>query len=105
MQLERKGVLLAGVLRSAVAAAGIPACVNQAGSLATLFFHEGPVRNWDDAAACDTDAFARYFRAMLDAGFLIAPSQFEALFIGICHADEEIERFGRAAREAFRALV
>ena len=99
-ELERKGALLAEVLRDAVAASGVTACVNQAGSLATLFFHPGPVRCWDDAAACDTDAFARYFRGMLDAGFLIAPSQFEALFVSLAHTDGEIERFGAAARAA-----
>lgn len=99
-ELERKGALLAEVLRAAVAEAGIPACVNQMGSLATLFFHPGPVTYWDDAAACDTDAFARYFRGMLEAGFLIAPSQFEALFVSLAHTDGEIERFGTAARAA-----
>ena len=104
-ELARKGALLAQVLRDAVADAGIAACVNQVGSLATLFFNPGPVERWDDAAACDTDAFARYFRQMLDAGFLIAPSQFEALFIGLAHTDAEIERFGEAARGALRSLV
>ena len=104
-ELERKGALLAAVLRDAVAASGVTACVNQAGSLATLFFTAGPVERWEDAAACDTEAFARYFRQMLDAGFLIAPSQFEALFIGLSHTDEEIEHFGAAATEALKALA
>ena len=39
---------------------------------------------------CDTQAFARYFRIMLEEGFLIAPSQFEALFVSLAHTDEEI---------------
>lgn len=103
--LERKGVLLAEVLRNAVRESGVTACVNQVGSLATLFFTKGPVLRWEDAAACDTEAFARYFRQMLDAGFLIAPSQFEALFIGLSHTDAEIERFGAAATAALKALA
>ncbi|MBE6470359.1 MAG: glutamate-1-semialdehyde-2,1-aminomutase [Coriobacteriaceae bacterium] len=103
-ELARKGALLAGELRAAVAESGVAACVNQVGSLATLFFNPGPVARWEDAAACDTDAFARYFRVMLDEGFLIAPSQFEALFIGLAHSDEDIARFGQAARKALRSL-
>lgn len=103
--LERKGALLAEVLRNAVGESGVTACVNQVGSLATLFFTKGPVLRWEDAAACDTEAFARYFRQMLDAGFLIAPSQFEALFIGLSHTDAEIERFGAAAAAALKALA
>jgi glutamate-1-semialdehyde 2,1-aminomutase len=104
-ELERKGALLAEVLREAIAASGIDACVNQVGSLATLFFNPGPVKRWEDAAACDTDAFARYFRQMLDAGFLIAPSQFEALFLGLAHTDAEIERFGAAAKAALQSIA
>ena len=104
-ELERKGALLAEVLREAIAASGIDACVNQVGSLATLFFNPGPVKRWEDAAACDTDAFARYFRRMLDAGFLIAPSQFEALFLGLAHTDAEIERFGAAAKAALQSIA
>lgn len=104
-ELERKGALLAQVLRDAVAATGVTACANQVGSLATLFFAEGPVARWEDAAACDTDAFARYFRVMLEEGFLIAPSQFEALFVSLSHTDAEIERFGQAARKALGTLT
>ena len=104
-ELERKGALLAEVLREAIAASGIDACVNQMGSLATLFFNPGPVKRWEDAAACDTDAFAHYFRQMLDAGFLIAPSQFEALFLGLAHTDAEIERFGAAAKAALQSIA
>jgi glutamate-1-semialdehyde 2,1-aminomutase len=104
-ELERKGTLLASLLRDAIAATGVPACVNQVGSLATIFFNPGPVTCWDDAAACDTDAFARYFRSMLDAGFLIAPSQFEALFVSLAHSYGDIERFGIAARAALSRLA
>ena len=68
-------------------------------TVATLFFTSGPVRNWQDAAACDTDAFARYFRGMLERGFLIAPSQYEALFVSTAHTEEEIDSFTAAAKE------
>lgn len=104
-QLERKGALLAQELRDAIAATGVHACVNQAGSLATLFFTDGPVTNWDGAAACDTDAFAVYFRSMLADGMLIAPSQFEALFLSLAHTDDDIRAFGAAARRALAKVV
>ena len=104
-RLNRTGALLADGLRAAIAEAGAHACVNQLGSVATIFFTDGPVRDWDGAASCDTDAFARYFRAMLDQGFLIAPSQFEALFVSLAHTDEDVRRFAEAARVAVRAAV
>ena len=99
-ELERKGRFLAEGLREAAREAGVGAHVNQFGSVLTLFFTEGPVTDWQGAAKCDQDAFARYFRNMLEAGFLIAPSQFEALFVSAAHTDHELERFVAAARES-----
>ena len=98
-RLEALGARLEAGLQEAIEAAGIEACVNRAGSVATLFFSAGPIRNWTDAAACDTENFARYFRGMLERGFLIAPSQYEALFVSTAHTEEEIDAFTAAAKE------
>lgn len=100
-ELDRKGHALAQGLRRATSDADVAACVNQVGSVLTLFFTPGPVTDWGSAAASDTDAFGAYYRSMRDSGFLIAPSQFEALFISAAHTDEDIARFTDAARNAF----
>ncbi len=68
------------------------------------FFSKGEVYDWTTAAACDTAAFARYFRAMLEEGIYLAPSQFETAFISIAHTDADIEKTIAAARKAFKAL-
>ena len=60
--------------------------------MTTLFFHAGPVRDYDDAAASDTERFAAFFRHLLSRGIYVAPSQFEAMFVSLAHGDEEIER-------------
>lgn len=96
------GELLAQLLREAVAELDVPCCVNQAGSVLTLFFSPGPITNWDDAAQCDTAAFARYFRVMLEEGFLIAPSQYEAIFVAATHTEDDIRAFATAARKALK---
>ncbi len=98
--LEAKGALLRKVLQEAIDATNAPCTVNQIGSVATLFFSATPVRNWQDAKLCDTEAFARYFRCMLEEGFLIAPSQYEALFLSAAHTEQEIRDFGAAAQRA-----
>jgi glutamate-1-semialdehyde 2,1-aminomutase len=51
-----------------------------------------PVRNFDDAQACDTERYGALFRHLLEQGVYIAPSQFEAFFPSMAHGDEEIER-------------
>jgi glutamate-1-semialdehyde 2,1-aminomutase len=65
--------------------------VNAVGSLATVFFAREPVRNYADAKKSDTQRFATFFRAMLQQGILLAPSQFEALFISAAHTEADLD--------------
>jgi glutamate-1-semialdehyde 2,1-aminomutase len=97
--LERRGARLeAGLVR---AAAGHDVCVQRVGAMATLFFNAGPVRNFDDVAASDTERFGAFFRHMLERGIYLPPSQYEAMFVATVHGDDEIDRTARAAAEFF----
>ncbi|MCS6884715.1 MAG: glutamate-1-semialdehyde 2,1-aminomutase [Acidobacteriota bacterium] len=86
---------------SIAAALGVPVKVNQAGSMFTVFFTDKPVTDWPSAKASNTELFARFFRTMLKEGIYLPPSQFEAAFLSVCHADEEIEKTLTAVRKAF----
>lgn len=96
--------LVAG-LTVAVAAAKVPAQVNSHGSLATIFFTDKPVRNYQDAKASNTKRYTRYFREMLDRGIFLAPSQFEAAFVSAAHTETHIDRAIAAARESLHAIA
>ena len=65
--------------------------INHVGSIGSTFFTPGPVTDYASAKTSDTEAFARYFRFMLDRGFALAPSQFEAMFISAMHDDAAID--------------
>ena len=97
--LERRGAHLESGLRELVD--GEDACVQRVGAMATLFFHAGPVRSFDDASASDTTRYGAFFRHMLERGVYLAPSQFEALFLSTAHGDDEIDRTVQAAAEFF----
>jgi glutamate-1-semialdehyde 2,1-aminomutase len=92
-------------LRSELADAGIAAQINAIGSLATIFFTAGPVRNYTDAKRSDTKRYARFFREMLDRGIFLAPSQFEATFISAAHTSADVDRTLAAARESLQAIA
>jgi glutamate-1-semialdehyde 2,1-aminomutase len=77
--------------------------VNRVGSMFTFFFTEGPVTDYESAKRSDTARFGRFFRAMLDRGIYLAPSQFEAAFLSAAHSEEDIRKTVEAAREAFLA--
>jgi glutamate-1-semialdehyde 2,1-aminomutase len=81
-------------------AAGIPLTTNRIGSMFTWFFTASPVTNFTQAATSDTAAFARFHRAMLDAGVWLPPSQYEAAFVSMAHGPDEVELTLAAARHA-----
>ncbi|QXD15689.1 glutamate-1-semialdehyde 2,1-aminomutase [Rhodocaloribacter litoris] len=95
---------LAGRLRQAAGAAGIPVQVAHAGTMFTLFFTGTPVHDWTSAARSDTDRFARFFRALLDEGVYLPPSQFEACFLSAAHTEDEIDATVAAAERALHRL-
>jgi glutamate-1-semialdehyde 2,1-aminomutase len=99
-KLERLGQQLEEGLRDAAAKAGVPATVQRVGSMITLFFREGPVRSWDDAASCDTKRFASWHRGLLERGIYWPPSQFEAAFLGGAHTEADIAATVEAAAAA-----
>jgi glutamate-1-semialdehyde 2,1-aminomutase len=81
--------------------AGVPICYNRVGSMFTWFFTPGPVTDWNRASRCDTEAFGRFFRSMLDNGVYLPPSQFEAAFLSAAHTQQDIAATIKAARQAF----
>ncbi|MEM7040037.1 MAG: glutamate-1-semialdehyde 2,1-aminomutase, partial [Bacteroidota bacterium] len=81
---------------------GMPAYVNRIGSMITIFFQEGPVRNFVEAKASDTERFAKFFREMLIRGVYMPPSQFEAMFISDCVGDAEVDLILTAAEEVLQ---
>jgi glutamate-1-semialdehyde 2,1-aminomutase len=97
------GELVDGVI-AAARDAGVPLCSNRVGSMFTWFFQDGPVTDWDSASRSNTEAFGKFFRAMLDAGVYLPPSQYEALFLGAAHSEEDVRRTVDAARQAFAAI-
>jgi glutamate-1-semialdehyde 2,1-aminomutase len=102
-ELNRKGRGLMEGIATLIAERRYQACVSGGGSLATLFFTPGPVRNFDDAKRADTARYARFFWQMLDRGFFLAPSQFEAMFVSSAHTDEDIDRTLTACSESLAA--
>ena len=103
-RLDKLGAELAVGVAAAAKDAGVPICYNRVGSMFTWFFTPGPVTDWNSAAKSDTEAFARFFRAMLDNGVYLPPSQFEAGFVSAAHTDEDVQRTIAVAKQAF-ALV
>src|SRR5690606_33849430 len=91
-RLARSTTALLDGLHAAAHDAGVPFATTQVGSMFGLYFlgagGEAP-RSFAEVTACDTNAFKRFFHAMLDEGVYLAPSAYEAGFVSAAHGDAE----------------
>lgn len=79
---------------------GLPLVINRCVNMMTMFFNEGgEVTNYKQAKACNTKLYGKFFEHMLKGGMFMSPSQFEAMFIGVRHTEEDIEKFVDLARK------
>jgi len=103
-RLETLAEALTEGLREAAKRAGVALTINRIGSVFTPFLCAGPVTDYASAKQADTAAFGRFFRAMLDRGVYLPPSQFETGFVSTAHSERDVEDTIRAASEAFARL-
>ena len=96
--------LVAGI-KDAAQAAGLPITTGSVSAMFGFFLCEGPVRNFEDAKATDSERFGKLHRAMLERGVYLAPSAFEAGFTSLAHSDADIEATINAFRESFAAVA
>lgn len=82
----------------------IPLQINRAGSMVGFFFTNEPVFNFETAQKSNLDYFAQYYRAMIEEGIFLPPSQFEGLFLSTAHTDEDIEKTIQAVRTSFSKI-
>lgn len=102
-KLEATSAALAEGLSRVLRDAGAPAVVQRVGSMLTVFFSQGPVRNWNDAKGADTRRFAAWHAGMLARGIYWPPSQFEAAFVSLAHSESDVALTVDAARAALAA--
>jgi glutamate-1-semialdehyde 2,1-aminomutase len=102
--LEEMGARLAEGLRDAARTAeSNSVTIAQLGSMLTVFFTPDAPRDYASAKRADTDRYARFFRAMLDAGVYVPPSQFEVMFVSLAHQQRDFDHTLAAATAAFAA--
>src|SRR5262249_491659 len=92
-----------------LADAGVPHAVQSAGTMFSVFFTDGPVRDYEDAQRQDTAAFAAFFHAMLDRGVYLPPSAYQPWFVSPAPDDragpQVLDALPGAARAAAAAAT
>ena len=74
--------------------------INRQGGMMTIFFTDkDEVKCFDDVKTCNEEIFKKYFIHMINEGFNIPPSQYEALFLSVKHTEEHIDKFLEAFKK------
>ena len=103
-QVEESTEALCQGLEAAAKEVGVPVVVQRVGSMFTLFFTDKVVHNFDDASACDMEAFKTFFHYNLEHGIYYAASQYESNFLSTCHSEQDLAYTLQIAKEAFQAI-
>jgi len=98
-KLERRAGSITAGLAERFAAAGIPHTINRAGSMFSVFFTDGPVRDFEAAQNADHGRYAGFFHHMLERGVYLPPSGFELWTLSTEHGPEEVDRVLQGAAE------
>jgi len=104
-ELERKAALLQKGIIKAADKAGVAIQLPRLGSMLTVFFTKNPVTDYKTASRADTALYAKFFHQLLSQGIYFPPSQFEAAFVSVSHADNDILATIDAAERAFASLI
>jgi glutamate-1-semialdehyde 2,1-aminomutase len=102
--LEKKTLYLTERISECVEERGIPFTLNHATGLFTLFFTEGPVKDYHTAKMSDTKRFAQFFIGMMEQGIYLPPSQFEAWFISLAHTQKDLDKTIEACHTALKKI-
>ncbi|MBO2945280.1 glutamate-1-semialdehyde 2,1-aminomutase [Paenibacillus sp. F411] len=104
-EMERLAIKLADGLQASAQRHGIPLMINRISGAFSTHFCSHPVTNYEEAQDTDGEAFAAFFRHMLDQGILLAASKYEAWFLTTAHQAADIDQTLAAAEEAFRRMA
>ena len=105
IRLEEKGQAFEATIRPILDRYTDRLSYNRVGSLSTIFFTPGGVHSNADAKRSDTEAYARYFRGMIERGIYLPPSQFECIFLSMAHSREDFDCTATAMDEVLREVL
>lgn len=103
--LDRLGQRLVDGLAKAASKIGVPHQINRLGSMWTLFFTGTPVVDYATAKTCDTGRFGKFFWRMMDRGYYLPCSQFEAAFNSVLHDEGLIDATVSAAGDCLAEIA
>ncbi|MCF7851760.1 MAG: glutamate-1-semialdehyde 2,1-aminomutase [Simkaniaceae bacterium] len=91
-KLKQKADVITKPVHEFITKNKINACVQQVGSMFTLFFGAKSIKTSEDLNQLDAETFKRFFQYLFVKGIYFPPSQMEASFVSIAHEMAHLEK-------------
>ncbi len=91
-EMEANAKLLEAGFKANIEKTGVKAQMVRFKGMTCCFFTDVPIEGYAAVMTSDTKAYTKYFKAMLDAGNLMPPAQFEGIFLSAAHTKADIEK-------------
>jgi glutamate-1-semialdehyde 2,1-aminomutase len=103
-RLEETGAAFEAGVRRALKASGKDYNFRRIGSMFCLYFTSAEVHDLASAQHSDRAGFARFFHGCRERGVYFAPSQFEAGFLSVAHAQVDLDAVEKITTEVLCSL-
>ncbi len=103
-QLDETGIEIVSGIDKTLKSMGLPYTMNSVGSMYSLFFTSEKVVDFETAQTTDTELFGKYFRAMLNKGIYLAPSQYETLFLSTALKSNHVKAILKASKKSLEEI-
>lgn len=103
-EMDRLAAKLTEGLQTSAYRHGVPLTINRIRGSLSIHFCDHPVTNYEEAQDTDGEAFAAFFRHMLDRNVNLAPSKYEAWFLTTAHTEQDIDDTLEAAEASLREM-
>jgi len=102
--LEQKANRITYPVKEAIRNKHLNACINQCGSMFSLFFGIRDVKSKEDLAKLDQALFVRFFSTLFEQGIYLPPSSHEAWFVSSAHTEAELDFTAERIVDFIRSL-
>jgi len=103
-EMDRLAAKLTEGLQTSAYRHGVSLTINRIRGSLSIHFCDHPVTNYEEAQDTDGEAFAAFFRHMLDRNVNLAPSKYEAWFLTTAHTEQDIDDTLEAAEASFHEM-
>ena len=90
--LDEKTKQFIAAIKEILTKKNIPFCINQIGSMFTIFFTEKNVHSYSEAKSANNKTYISFYKHLLKNGILFPPSPLETCYLSLAHSERDLRK-------------